>query len=125
MKLSIVIPAYNEEKTIQKVIRNVQSVMANSRISYEIIVVNDGSKDNTATLVKKEDVILINHPYNKGYGASLKTGAINANGEFVLYFDADDQHDANDILKLLKFMDKFDMVVGERKKIIYHKCVET
>jgi len=116
MELSIVIPAYNEEETIINVIRDVHHVMKNSGISYELIIVNDGSTDNTTALVKKEDATLISHPYNKGYGASLKTGAINANGEFVLYFDADGQHDANDILKLLNFRGNFDMVVGERKK---------
>jgi len=117
MDLSIIIPAYNEEETITKVIRDVHSVMRSSGISYEIIVVNDGSKDNTKILAKKENVILINHPYNKGYGASLKTGIRNANSEYVLIMDCDDQHYPEDILRFFKDKEDYDMMVGARTNI--------
>ncbi len=117
MKLSIVIPAYNEEETITKVIRDAHNVMKNSGISYEIIVVNDGSKDNTGALARKEYVVLINHPYNQGYGASLKTGIRNSKSKYVLIMDGDDQHYPDDILRIFEKAKDYEMVVGARTNI--------
>lgn len=117
MKLTIVIPAYNEEAVIGSVISEVKIIMAKQDISYEILVVDDGSNDRTANIAKTQGVRVIQHPYNKGYGASLKTGAKNANGEYVLYIDADGQHNPQNIPLLLREMDKYDMVVASRQSI--------
>lgn len=117
MDLSIIIPAYNEEETITKVIRDIHSVMRNSGISYELVVVNDGSKDNTEALARKEDVVLINHPYNTGYGSSLKTGIRNSKSKYVLIMDGDDQHYPNDILRIFEKAKNYEMVVGARTNI--------
>ena len=78
--------------------------MKKTKISYELIVVDDASRDRTAEIAKKERTILIQHPYNKGYGAALKTGARNAQGNYVLYIDADDQYSADDLPRLKKYL---------------------
>ncbi|MGH8016166.1 MAG: HAD-IB family phosphatase [Candidatus Zixiibacteriota bacterium] len=85
MKISCVIPAYNEESTIIIVISNVKKV----RTIDEIIVVDDGSKDSTSKLASAEGVIVIKHSENKGKGAAIKTGIANAQGDIILFLDAD------------------------------------
>jgi glycosyltransferase involved in cell wall biosynthesis len=115
--LSVVIPALNEEKTITAVIRGIKQALDKGGVSYEIIVVNDGSTDQTGPLAEKENVIVINSPYKKGYGRSLKNGIERAKGEFILTFDGDDQNHPEDILKLLEEMKDYDMVIGARTNI--------
>ena len=113
MKISIIIPAYNEEEGIKKVITELKETINQE---YEIIVVNDGSTDQTKSIVKNiENIKLINHPYNKGYGAALKSGIRKAKGEYILIIDGDGTYPINEIPKLLKYSDKYDMVSGMRK----------
>jgi len=85
MKITCVIPAYNEETTIANVIANVKKV----RTIEEIIVVDDGSKDKTYKIASEQGANVIKHPVNKGKGAAIKTGVANAQGEIVLFLDAD------------------------------------
>lgn len=114
-KLSIIIPAFNEEKTILTVLNGVRQTMKKTKTPYEIVVINDGSTDSTkALLAKEKDILLLNHPYKKGYGASLKDGINHSQGDFVLFIDADGQQDSEDILALLKYANDYDMVVGAR-----------
>jgi len=115
-EITVIIPAYNEERGIGEVIDKTKDAMENTRTSYEIIVVDDGSTDETAAIVKEKSVKLIQHPYNKGYGAALKTGVKNAKGNVVLFIDADAQQNADDIQKLLEPIEEYDMVVGKRTK---------
>ncbi len=115
-EITVIIPAYNEEKGIGEVIDKIEAAMGNVRASYEVIVVDDGSTDGTAAIVKAKRVRLVQHPYNKGYGAALKTGVKNAEGNIVLFVDADAQQNANDIPRLLEPMEEYDMVVGARTK---------
>lgn len=112
LKLSIIIPAYNEEKKIQDVIDDIK----NTRINDEIIVVDDGSSDNTFELAKRTGVKVFRHSYNRGYGAAIKTGIRNASGDVVLFIDADGQHKAEDIEKVIEPIQNYDMVVGARSK---------
>ena len=112
MKISIIIPAYNEEKKIQDVIDDIK----NTRINDEIIVVDDGSSDNTFELAKRTGVKVFRHSYNRGYGAAIKTGIRNASGDVVLFIDADGQHKAEDIEKVIEPIQNYDMVVGARSK---------
>ena len=115
--LSIIIPAYNEEKVIEQTIESLQKELNKLDLEYEIIAINDGSADKTKeTLEKIRDIKLINHPYNKGYGASLKTGIKNAKFDFMLFFDADGQHPTKEISNLLKDINNFDMITGARIK---------
>jgi len=117
--VSIIIPAYNEEESIREVIAKIDKTLKDAKCNYEIIVVNDGSTDNTGKIVKELGVQVINHPYNKGYGASIKSGVRKALYDMIFLVDADGQHNANDILELLRYANEYEMVVGIRKKGSY------
>src|SRR3989338_9226028 len=114
--ISIVIPACNEEGAIKSVIEDVQREIKKIKHSFEIIVVDDGSTDKTASIASKTGAKVVSHPYNKGYGASLKTGAMNSRGNYVLYLDGDGQHYAEDIEKIVSGIEKYDMIVGARSR---------
>ena len=92
MKLSIVIPVYNEERTILPLLQRVDAVKLPDKLEKEIIVVDDGSTDNTRNLLSKIDMKnkeIIFHDKNKGKGNALKTGFKRATGDFVIIQDAD------------------------------------
>ncbi len=109
--LSIIIPAYNEEQGLPRVL----AALADwSRRGAEIIVVDDGSTDRTAALAREAGVRVISHRVNKGYGASLKTGIRAAQGQVIVTLDSDGQHDPDDIERLLQELKENDMVVGMR-----------
>ena len=115
MKFSIVIPAYNEEKAIEDTLKELKDYLSNKKYQTEIIVVNDGSKDQTKKILEKiEGIKLINHPYNKGYGASIKSGVKNAQYDWILLYDGDGQHQPQYIEKLIKHNKNYDMVIGAR-----------
>lgn len=116
--LSIVIPAKNEQQTIGFVIERLKALsLPQSYCLLEVIVVNDGSSDNTAQTCIEAGATVINHPYSKGNGAAIKSGARQAKGEVIVFMDGDGQHDAKDIPRLLDRMTEgFDMVVGARQK---------
>jgi glycosyltransferase involved in cell wall biosynthesis len=109
-KVSIIIPAYNEEGIIEEVIKKVKQIPNVA----EIIIVDDGSTDNTAKIASSLGVKLLRHPYNKGNGAAIKTGLRAATGDIVLFMDADGQHRPEDIENLLEKTDQYDLVVGSR-----------
>ena len=110
--VTIIIPAYNEEEGIGNVITQLKKVSEN----YEILVVDDSSTDNTYKLASDTGVKVLRHPYNKGYGAALKTGIRNAEADVVLFMDANMQHKPSDIQKLIQHIGEYDMVVGARTK---------
>ena len=112
LDIAIIIPAHNEEEGIAEVINGIKQL--NER--YEILVVDDGSTDNTYKLAAETGVKVIRHPYNKGYGAALKTGIRNVTADVVLFMDADMQHKPSDIKKLIQYIGEYDMVVGARTK---------
>lgn len=113
---SIVIPVYNEEKGIAQVLEAVQSQLDEDLDSYELVVVNDGSTDKTTEILAARDdgILVVQQPYNKGYGAALKAGVAHANGQWVLFYDGDGQHQPADIKRLIDANDGYDMVVGSR-----------
>jgi glycosyltransferase involved in cell wall biosynthesis len=114
-KISVVIPAYNEEKGISKVLTDLKTILDNTHLQYEIIIVDDGSSDKTAEIVQKQVFVrLIQHPVNRGYGAALKTGIKSANGDWILITDADGTYPNEYIPELLEYSGKYDMVVGAR-----------
>src|SRR3989344_9081642 len=113
--VSIVIPAYNEQDSIVKTIQEVKEILSKSKNKYEIIIVNDGSKDNTSDILRSiKNIIVINHPYNKGYGASIKTGIKNSKYDWILITDSDGTYPGDAIPSLLKYLPEYDMVVGAR-----------
>lgn len=110
-RVSIVIPAYNEAEVIGGVLDEIRTL----ELDCEVIVVNDGSADNTGEVAKsRSGVRVVEHPYNIGNGAAVKTGIRAARGEIILLMDGDGQHPPQDIPRILACMDRFDMVVGAR-----------
>ncbi len=114
LDVSIVIPAYNEEASIAAQIRAVHNVMAQTEKAYEVIVINDGSTDNTGDIVAGEEVRFISMPQNRGYGAALKAGINVAKGELIVIIDADQTYPSDAIPTLIEKAKDYDMVVGAR-----------
>ena len=108
--VSIVIPAFNESASIAQIV----GVLRTAGTWREIIVVDDGSSDATGARATEAGATVIRHPYNKGNGASVKTGIRRASGEFVLIVDADGQHPPEDALRLAARLGEYDLVVGAR-----------
>ena len=115
IKISIIIPAYNEEKNIAETIRRIKNV----GFEHEIIIIDDGSTDNTYQEAIKTKAKVLRHPTNHGYGASLKRGVREASGNYILIMDADLQHDGKYINKICTELisQNYDMVVGQRIKM--------
>jgi glycosyltransferase involved in cell wall biosynthesis len=112
-KISIVLPAKNEALALRLLLPRLKKHIQDA----EIIVVNDGSADETVALCNEHQVKVITHPYSMGNGAAIKTGARAASGEILVFMDADGQHKPEDIPRLLeKLEDGYDMAVGARDK---------
>ncbi|MEI7542262.1 MAG: glycosyltransferase family 2 protein [bacterium] len=121
MKISAFFPAYNEELNIVALAEKTCKVLSEVCEDYEVIIVNDGSKDNTAgvsaELAKRNShVRVINHEKNKGYGGAVKTGLNSGKFEWVFFTDGDGQFDVNEIKNLVALTDKYDFIVGYRIK---------
>lgn len=110
--ISIVLPAKNEAKNLIDLLPKLKSLYPLA----EILVINDGSTDETARIATDAGAKVITHPYSQGNGASIKTGARNATGKILVFMDGDGQHDPADIAELLEQLNHgYDMVVGARK----------
>jgi len=120
MKVVITIPAYNEEKTIGNVIDNIKSVMGEAKHEYQIIVVDDGSKDSTAEIAKKTGVVVYSHPKNYGLAEAFKTEmqkCLDLGADVIVHTDADGQYLPKEIPSLIKEVEKgADLVLGSRFK---------
>jgi glycosyltransferase involved in cell wall biosynthesis len=111
LTVSIVLPAKNEAQNIGALLVNIQAL----QLDAEVLVINDGSADNTAQIAHNLGARVITHPYSLGNGAAVKTGARNATGTILVFMDADGQHNPEDIpLLLSKLNEGYDMVVGAR-----------
>ncbi len=116
VEISIVLPAYNEEKAIGQVIKDIDQVMSKLNYKYEILVIDDGSKDNTAQIAKDLGARVIKHSINRGVGRARKTGIRNAKGEIIIMIDADGSYPVDVIPEMIKLLNTCDMVVGARTK---------
>ncbi len=113
---SVIIPVYNEEAVIEKVVQNIQYEMDKIKSENEIIIVNDGSSDKCRRILESLlGVKVIHHPYSKGYGAALKTGVKNAKFDWLLFIDGDGQHKPKYIAEFVEYIPNYDMVVGTRQ----------
>lgn len=115
--VSVVIPAYNEAQGIGNVLAELHQLLARTDLRYEIIVVDDGSQDNTAAIVHAyPDVVLLRHKANRGYGAALKTGIRHAQTELICITDADGTYPNERIPDLVRRLVEggSDMIVGAR-----------
>ena len=113
-QVSVIIPAKNEAQGIESIIRRVGEALDETGHSYEIIVVDDGSTDETAEKAHEAGATVLRHPYNIGNGAAIKNGIRYARGFRLVMLDADGQHPPEEIPALLKMLDKYHMVVGAR-----------
>ena len=118
MILSIIVPAYNEEKTIVQILEKLRETKPDN-ISYQVIVINDCSKDSTKSLLEANDhlyEILINNSNNIGKGGSVKKALECSNGEYVIFQDADLEYDPSDLTKFVNLILKFnpDVILGSR-----------
>ena len=112
VKTSIVIPARNEAASLRELLPRLVTLMRGA----EVIVVDDGSADDTAAVCAESKVTHLRHHYPMGNGAAIKTGARAARGEVIVFMDADGQHQPEDIPGLLdKLAEGYDMVVGARQ----------
>ncbi len=116
-QLTIIIPAYNEGQSIATVVHDVFTEC--NELIHEVIVVDDGSSDQTASIAETTSARVIRHSRNQGYGAALKTGIHAAQTEFVLTMDSDGQHKAQFVKQLWQIAEESDMVVGERTALIH------
>ena len=112
--ISIVIPAYNEEEAMGPVIDEVREAMAGTAYRYEILVVDDCSKDRTVEMARGKGVRVVERAVNGGSGSSRKTGVLSAHGEVIVMLDGDGSYTAGDIPKLLDQMPAYDQVNGAR-----------
>lgn len=113
MIISVVLPAKNEAAAIGLTI----AALKNMTCIHEIIVVNDGSSDQTLQVAEQAGAKVISHPYSKGNGAAIKTGARHAQGDVIIFMDADGQHDPEDIPRFIEQLQQgYDLVVGARQK---------
>ncbi|MCF6188234.1 MAG: glycosyltransferase family 2 protein [Desulfobulbaceae bacterium] len=111
-EVTILLPAYNEELSIVATIQKIRGLYPD----FEILVIDDGSTDNTMQAAMNAGANVWPHPYNMGNGAAVKTGLRMARGEWIVMMDADGQHHPEDIARLLEPKDVFDMVVGARTR---------
>jgi glycosyltransferase involved in cell wall biosynthesis len=120
VQVSVVLPIYEEAETVERLIPEIIETLNSEGLSYEIIAVDDGSKDHTPGVLKDLKqrypgrLRVARHLYNKGNGAALRTGARVARGERIVFMDADGQHNPGDIPELLSIIPPYDLVIGAR-----------
>lgn len=117
--ISIFFPCYNEEENVERVAREALAIAPAISDDFEIIIVNDGSRDRTGEIAERlakeyPQIKAVNHEQNKGYGGALQSGFKNATKELVFYTDGDGQFRIEEITKLLPLIEKYDIVSGYR-----------
>lgn len=120
-ELSIFFPFWNEEKNIERVVKSAETIAPTIAQKWEILMIDDGSRDKTREKAKKlarykKNIKLISHSPNRGYGAALKEGFAHAQYRYVVFADGDGQFDFSEITKFVEKISDYDMVVGYRKK---------
>jgi glycosyltransferase involved in cell wall biosynthesis len=113
-KVSVIIPAFNEARSIAQVVNDILRVLDAEPLDYEVLVVDDGSTDSTAELAEEAGATVLRRPYRNGNGSAVKNGIRHADGDIILLMDGDGQHKAEDIPRLLAEMGQFEMAVGAR-----------
>jgi glycosyltransferase involved in cell wall biosynthesis len=119
--MSVIFPAFNEEGNIRRTVETIVEVLPKVAITWEIIVVDDGSSDATASIcddvkARYPEVEVIRHGQNKGYGAALKSGIMASKYDLIFFSDSDGQFDLHDILQLICWSEDYDIVAGYRAK---------
>ena len=130
IKLSLLIPAYNEEKIIESTLEKVLKFLSKKKYSWEVIVIDDGSSDQTSLKAKKfnnEKVLVVRYEINRGKGGALKEGVNKARGDYIIFSDADLSVDIGKVDGVLNALKKSDVVIGSRRiqgaKILVHQPI--
>jgi len=119
LRYSVVIPAHNEEGNLEPLLNRLHEVLSRTKSPFEIIIVNDNSKDNSYALLKRlkmvySELVLINRTSDPGVGNAIRAGLKSAKGQIIITLDGDLSHDPQEIPKLLKMLGTYDMVCGSR-----------
>ena len=120
--VSVILPIYEEAQAVQELIPQIVETLTTKDVSFEIVAVDDGSKDETPTVLRnlrvayKRHLRIVRHLYNKGNGAALRTGTRIAAGEIIVTMDSDGQHSPSDLLELISKIPPYDLVIGARRK---------
>lgn len=118
--ISLIIPAYNEAERLPETLASIFNFLKKENLEAEVIVVNDGSTDQTEEVARNngagyQKFKLINHSQNKGKGAAVKTGVMQAQGDYIVFLDADNSTPIKELKPLLKNLENYDVVIGSRK----------
>lgn len=114
--VTVIIPAFNEEKGVGEVVRKVRRILQRARLTFELLVVDDGSKDQTALKAQQGGARVISMGENRGYGASLKAGMRQARYNLIAMLDADGTYPPEELPELIRLVETSDMAVGARTK---------
>jgi len=119
--LSVIFPAFNEENNIRDTVESAREILPDIADIWEIIVVNDGSVDNTHAICEElirayPDVRVVHHKQNRGYGAALTSGVLEAKHDLIFFTDSDGQFDLHDLEQFMQWSDAYDIVIGYRGK---------
>lgn len=109
--VSVIIPVFNEAETVGEIIKGINGLHP----EFEVIVINDGSTDETGARAREAGALVYSHPYNIGNGAAIKSGIRIASGKILVFLDGDGQHDPKEIEEMLRYFPDYDMVVGARE----------
>lgn len=126
IRTSVIVPVYHEAEIIEQIVGEIHQVMQTLGDPYEVVVVDDGSEDGSAEMARQASASVLSHPRNLGNGAAIKTGIRNARGRILVTMDGDGQHSPQDIARLMKEMNRYDMVVGARQRgssISVHRAI--
>lgn len=128
-ELSIFFPFWNEEKNIEKVVLSAIPVAKKYADKWEILMIDDGSKDRTFEIAQKlekehKNLKAISHQPNLGYGAALRDGFVNAKYDVIVFTDGDEQFDFSQVDKFIEKIDDADLVIGYRRKRQDHKIIK-
>ncbi len=120
-ELTFFFPVFNDEGTVEKMVTDALPVLRSTAEKFEILIVNDGSFDNSAKVADKmardyPEVKVVHHLYNIGYGAALKTGFMTAKYDWIFYTDGDHQFDVNELKDLVPLSEHFDFISGYRQR---------
>jgi len=119
ISLTVLIPAYNEESAVSDIVRRCRETLSGQVDQFEILVVDDGSADQTAPAAKQAGARVVSHSVNRGYGRAILTGIEHAAHDWIGLIDADGSYAPSTFRDLLPYVDKYDMVVGARTGSIF------
>ena len=122
--ISLMFPVYNDENTVRIVAEKGLKLLSEIGAPYEIVIVDDGSPDRSGAIADElarehNFVKVVHHPVNRGYGAAVRSGLAACTGDVILMTDGDDQYDVFDFKKLLRHVDRYDLIITFRYKKIY------